>query len=127
MNREKLIHGGSKSSNKNNDNTFSHETLLLLDNARRSLAYAVAKKCIKEERFERYKDMKVTSVKPVYSDAENKVVDYYIYNVKDDDTGDIHENIRSKNFDGMETESGYAVGTLVRVYESNIVYIGLKL
>ena len=128
MNREKLIRGGNNKNNNGNDETsFTREVLFLLDNALRSLAEVVAKKCIKEERFERYKDMKVTSVTPVYSDSEGTVVDYYMYDVTDSDTGDTHENIRSKNFDNMETDDGYAVDTLVRVYESNIVYIGFKL
>lgn len=127
MNREKLIRGGNNKNIGNDETSFTREVLSLLDNALRSLAEVVAKKCIKEERFERYKDMKVTSVTPVYSDSESTVVDYYMYDVTDSDTGDTHENIRSKNFDGMETDNGYAVGTLVRVYESNIVYIGFKL
>lgn len=124
MNREQLIH---KKNDVQDEVTFSQETLNILDKALRSLAYSIAKKCIKEENIERYKDMKITAINPVYSDEENQVVDYYTYDVTDDVTGDTYENIRSKNFDGFETDTGYSQGSLVRVYVSNIVYIGFKL
>ena len=98
---------------KNDGSEIQDETVILSLNTFRNI--------ISDCNIERYADMKITKVNTVYKAGSTTEIDHYTYNVKDDDTGDIYEELLSRSSDN------YEVGNLARVYISNIVYIGFKL
>lgn len=78
------------------------------------------KKFVSNENIERYKDMKISKINEVYQ-SDGETIDYYTYNVIDTSTGDFYTDLISRSSDV------YAIGDIVRVYISNIIYIGFKI
>ena len=78
------------------------------------------KKYLSQQNIETYKDMKVTSIHTVY-ESDGKTISHYTYDVKDTVTQEIYEEIISRSNDTIDE------GDFVRVYLSNIEYIGFKL
>lgn len=99
------------------DETVSHSLKTLW-----GLVETVINSKIKSLNVELYKDMSVVNITPVKKESTDEV-DYYTYDVRDTDTEEIYEGITSKS----EPIGGYSVGDLVRVYVSNIIYIGFKI
>lgn len=106
---------------KNDGSEIQDETINLSLNTFRNIISDCIRSYLRSENIERYADMKITKVNTVYKAGSTTEIDHYTYNVKDDDTGDIYEELLSRSSDN------YEVGNLARVYISNIVYIGFKL
>lgn len=99
------------------DETISHSLKTLW-----GLIETVIDSKIKSLNVELYKDMSIIKINPVKKESTDEV-DYYTYDVWDADTEEVYEGIMSKS----EPSDGYSIGDLVRVYISNIIYIGFKI
>lgn len=78
------------------------------------------KKYISQQNIEKYNDMKVISINTVY-ESDGKTISYYTYDVQDTVTKEIYEEIKNRSNDTINK------GDFVRVYLSDIEYIGFKL
>lgn len=71
--------------------------------------------------IETYKDLKVIARNTIYEDEDKKTISHYTYDVKDLSTKEVWESLLCKSSDTIN------VGDYVRVYFSDIEYIGFKL
>ena len=97
---------------------FSEELISSLVTTIRNITYNEIKKYTSSLNIEVYRDMKVLKINEV-KNSSNEIIKY-TYDVIDNELGDTYEDIESKGSDI------YAVGDIVRVYISNIIYIGFK-
>ena len=97
---------------------FSEELISSLVTTIRNITYNEIKKYTSSLNVELYRDMKVSKINEV-KNSSNELIKY-TYDVIDNELGDTYEDIESKGSDI------YAVGDIVRVYISNIIYIGFK-
>ena len=97
---------------------FSEELIFALVDTIRNISYNEIKKYISSLNIELYKDMKISKINEIRN-ANDEIVNY-TYDVVDNDIDVSYEDIESKSSDT------YAVGDIVRVYISNITYIGFK-
>lgn len=117
MIRENIL----KENNKNNE--VSDESAIIYLYTIKKIVSDMIKQILSQENIEKYNDMKITNIKPVYTENENdeQIVDHYTYDVEDTNTGDIFIDLLSMSSDV------YKIGDIVRVYISNIIYIGFKI
>lgn len=97
---------------------FSEELISSLVATIRNITYNEIKKYTSSLNIEVYRDMKVLKINEV-KNSSNEIIKY-TYDVIDNELGDTYEDIESKGSDI------YVVGDIVRVYISNIIYIGFK-
>lgn len=97
---------------------FSEELISSLVTTIRNITYNEIKKYTSSLNIEVYRDMKVLKINEV-KNSSNEIIKY-TYDVIDNELGDTYEDIESKGSDI------YVVGDIVRVYISNIIYIGFK-
>ena len=105
-----------------NEDLISDETALSSLKVLRDVAVSVVNDKLKNLNIELYKDMKITNITPIQK-VNSEEIAYYTYDVIDSDTKETYDNIQSKS----EPSDGYKIGDLVRVFVSNIVYIGFKI
>ena len=117
MVRENQIRENANSKNDALTETSIYSCLLTF----RNLISESFKKFVSNENIERYKDMQISQINEVYQDVEEEIIDHYTYDVIDNATGDFYTDLISRSSDV------YAVGDMVRVYISNIIYIGVKI
>ena len=105
---------------RNNDkgSEFSEELICALVDTIRNISYNEIKKYISSLNIELYRDMKISKINEI-KNANDEIIKY-TYDVVDNDIDISYEDIESKSSDT------YAVGDIVRVYISNITYIGFK-
>lgn len=112
------------SKNKNHENQFeelnyeiAEEYLKLM----RKMIVDSINSYFSTQNIETYKDLKVVSRNTVYTDEKKETISHYTYDVKDLSTKEVWESLLCKSSDTIN------VGDYVRVYFSDIEYIGFKL
>lgn len=112
----------NEDSETNNGENISNETIISFVTTIKNMVSDMLKKTLSNENIEKYKDMRVTKINTIYVDGDSSgEVDHYTYDVEDSKTGDYYNGLISISPDT------YAVGDIVRVYISNIEYIGFKI
>ena len=101
------------------EDSISEATIKTILNNLISIAKDTFKKMLKSENIERYKDMIVSKVNTIKNDKDEIVG--YTYDVYDKDTNDVYDGLVCRSSDELSS------GSMVRVYISNIVYIGFKI
>lgn len=101
------------------EDSISEATIKTILNNFISIAKDTFKKMLKSENIEKYKDMIVSKVNTIKNDKDEIVG--YTYDVYDKDTNDVYEGLVCRSSDELSS------GSMVRVYISNIIYIGFKI
>lgn len=101
------------------EDSISEATIKTILNNFISIAKDTFKKMLKSENIEKYKDMIVSKVNTIKNDKDEIVG--YTYDVYDKDTNDVYEGLTCRSSDKLSD------GSMVRVYISNIIYIGFKI